>query len=168
MIWLRTYFGRFISRMEKPGNQKYQNNLVRKGYFAEWGALDFAGGMVVHVNAGFTALSACLIIGKTKLPREEPHNRPIHFLGTFLLWCGNSNHLSYVNKSGWLGFNSGSALVSNGTTGLAVLNTCIAAAIGGATNLLLAKCEVFFLVKFKNSTIEKSPYYGLEYLLNII
>jgi Amt family ammonium transporter len=85
----------------------------------DWGVLDFAGGTVVHVNAGVAGLTAALVIGRrhgypdAALP---PHNVPFALVGAALLWVG------------WFGFNAGSALAANGTAGMAVLVTQVATA----------------------------------------
>ena len=71
------------------------------GWLGERGSLDFAGGTVIHVNAGIAALAAVLVLGKRKgWPREghPPHSMPLVMLGTGILWFG------------WFGFNAGSAL----------------------------------------------------------
>ncbi|HEY3415793.1 MAG TPA: ammonium transporter, partial [Armatimonadota bacterium] len=83
------------------------------------GALDFAGGLVVHISAGFTALVAALLLGKRRgYPGEPmpPHNLPLTVLGAGLLWFG------------WFGFNAGSALAANGLAAFAFVNTNTAAA----------------------------------------
>jgi Amt family ammonium transporter len=88
------------------------------GWLAEMGALDFAGGAVVHINAGAAALALCILLGKRKgWPKEgmHPHNLPLTILGTGILWFG------------WAGFNAGSALAANGLAAQAILNTFIAA-----------------------------------------
>jgi Amt family ammonium transporter len=88
------------------------------GWIAEMGALDYAGGAVVHINAGAAALALCIILGKRKgWPREgmHPHNLPLTILGTGILWFG------------WAGFNAGSAFAANGLAAQALLNTFIAA-----------------------------------------
>jgi Amt family ammonium transporter len=85
------------------------------------GALDFAGGTAVHINAGAAALALALVIGKRKgWPKEsmKPHNLPLVLLGAGLLWFG------------WFGFNAGSALAANGQAGLAFINTQVATAAG--------------------------------------
>jgi len=89
------------------------------GWLAKMGALDFAGGTVVHVNAGVAALVAVICVG----PRRDfkkagllPHNVPFVLLGSGLLWFG------------WFGFNSGSALAANGSAGLAFATTMLAPA----------------------------------------
>jgi len=88
------------------------------GWLASMGALDFAGGAVVHMNAGAAALAVVLIIGKRKgWPHEPmpPHNLPWTLIGTGILWFG------------WAGFNAGSALGANGVASQALLNTFVAA-----------------------------------------
>ncbi|WP_022683319.1 ammonium transporter [Sphingobium bisphenolivorans] len=92
------------------------------GLFFKAGALDFAGGTVVHINAGVSALVACLILGKRLgFPREPmpPHSLTLTGVGTGLLWVG------------WFGFNAGSALEANGSAALAMINTFVATAAGG-------------------------------------
>jgi ammonium transporter, Amt family len=91
------------------------------GWLFERGALDFAGGTVVHINAGIAALAAILVLGKRKgWPRETmpPHSLPWTLLGTGVLWFG------------WFGFNAGSALGANNLAGVAFMNTNLAAAAG--------------------------------------
>jgi Amt family ammonium transporter len=92
------------------------------GIFYKMGALDFAGGTVVHINSGVSALVACLILGKRLgYPREPmpPHSLTMTGIGTGLLWVG------------WFGFNAGSALEANGVAGLAMINTFVATASAG-------------------------------------
>ncbi|MEI8175441.1 MAG: ammonium transporter [Candidatus Omnitrophota bacterium] len=91
------------------------------GWLKNMGALDFAGGTVVHINAGIAALVTTLIIGKRKKlngSTPTPHSLPLVVLGTALLWFG------------WFGFNSGSALAANGiaVNAFVVTNTAAAAA----------------------------------------
>lgn len=88
------------------------------GWLGARGALDFAGGTVVHMSSGFTALIFALILGPRKRP-APPHNLTATLLGAGLLWFG------------WFGFNSGSALASNANAALAFVNTHVAAAAGG-------------------------------------
>ena len=91
------------------------------GWLADRGALDFAGGTVVHVNAGAAALALVILLGKRKgWPRDPmpPHSLPLTLLGTGILWFG------------WFGFNAGSALSANGVAAQAFLNTFVAAAAG--------------------------------------
>jgi ammonium transporter, Amt family len=99
------------------------------GWLRTLGALDFAGGTVVHVNAGISALALVLILGKRKgygKDNMEPHNIPFVVLGAALLWFG------------WFGFNGGSALAANGLAVSAVVVTTVAAAAAAITWLLLA------------------------------
>ena len=89
------------------------------GWLFKRGALDFAGGTVVHINAGIAALAVVLVLGKRKgWPREAmpPHSLPLTLLGTGILWFG------------WIGFNAGSALAANGLAAQALVNTHLAAA----------------------------------------
>jgi len=91
------------------------------GWLGDMGLLDFAGGTVVHVNAGAAALVAALVLGprkgfgKTAMP---PHNLTMTVAGAAMLWVG------------WFGFNAGSALAANGDAGMAMLVTHISAAAG--------------------------------------
>ena len=97
------------------------------GLFFEMGALDFAGGTVVHITAGVSALVACLILGKRiGYPKEPmpPHSLTLTAVGTGLLWVG------------WFGFNAGSALEANGSAALAMINTFVATASAGLFWLL--------------------------------
>ncbi len=92
------------------------------GWLQQMGALDFAGGAVVHISSGFGALVGALMVGPRKGFGKEPmppHNLPMTVLGTGLLWFG------------WFGFNGGSALGANGGAGVAFIATHIAAAAGG-------------------------------------
>jgi len=87
------------------------------GFLAKWGALDFAGGTVVHINAGVAGLVGALILGKRKDPAYRPNNLPFVVIGAGLLWFG------------WFGFNAGSALAANGLAGAAFINTNTATAM---------------------------------------
>jgi len=92
------------------------------GWAMAFGALDFAGGTVVHISSGFAALAVALVIGKRAgfgKYTMEPHNIPMTLLGAALLWFG------------WFGFNAGSALAANGIAANAFLGTNISAATGG-------------------------------------
>ncbi|HGM5583242.1 TPA: ammonium transporter [Pseudomonas putida] len=85
----------------------------------DWGVLDFAGGTVVHINAGIAGLVACLVLGKRKgypTTPMAPHNLGYTLIGAAMLWIG------------WFGFNAGSAAAANGTAGMAMLVTQIATA----------------------------------------
>ena len=89
------------------------------GLLWDWGVLDFAGGTVVHINAGIAGLVACIVLGKRKgFPTTSmaPHNLGYTLVGAAMLWVG------------WFGFNAGSALAANGTAGMAMLVTQIATA----------------------------------------
>jgi Amt family ammonium transporter len=84
-----------------------------------WGALDFAGGTVVHINAGIAGLVGCLVIGPRlgfKSEAMPPHSLPMTLIGAALLWVG------------WFGFNAGSNLEANGVTAVAFINTFVATA----------------------------------------
>ena len=92
------------------------------GWLQKMGALDFAGGIVVHISSGFSALVFALVLGKRLgYPRERimPHNLTMVLLGAGLLWFG------------WFGFNGGSALAASGVAALALVNSQLAAAMGG-------------------------------------
>jgi len=98
------------------------------GFLRGIGALDFAGGTVVHVNAGMAALAAALVMGKRKSYPQRvspPHNLPFAVLGAGLLWFG------------WIGFNSGSALGANSLAASAAISTHTAAAAAGLAWALL-------------------------------
>ncbi len=100
------------------------------GWLFQRGALDFAGGAVVHINAGAAALAVILVLGNRKgWPREAmpPHNLPFVMLGTGILWFG------------WFGFNAGSALLANGLAAQALVNTHLAAASGMLAWLVVEK-----------------------------
>ena len=89
------------------------------GLFHHWGAIDFAGGNVVHINAGIAGLVACIFVGKRRGypgPALVPHNVPYVLVGAALLWVG------------WFGFNAGSAGGASGSAGMAMLTTQIATA----------------------------------------
>jgi Amt family ammonium transporter len=87
------------------------------GFLAKLGALDFAGGTVVHINAGIAALVGALILGKRRAKAIIPGNLALVVTGAGLLWFG------------WFGFNAGSALAANGLAGAAFINTNTAAAV---------------------------------------
>jgi Amt family ammonium transporter len=87
--------------------------------FDNWGVLDFAGGTVVHINAGIAGLIACIMVGKRHghgTTAMLPHNVPFTLIGTGMLWVG------------WFGFNAGSQLAADGAAGMAMLVTHIATA----------------------------------------
>jgi len=99
------------------------------GWLGELGALDFAGGTVVHINSGISALALALVLGARKgfgSVSMEPHNIPMTVLGAVLLWFG------------WFGFNAGSALAADGIAALAFVNTNTATAAAALTWMLLS------------------------------
>lgn len=97
-----------------------------EGFLRKWGVLDFAGGTVVHISAGFAALAGAIFMGKRKNIKEtKPTNIPYILLGTGLLWFG------------WFGFNGGSALAADGLATTAFLNTNVASATAMLSWILL-------------------------------
>lgn len=103
-------------------------NPTDAGYLWGKGALDFAGGTVVHINAGIAGLVGCLVIGKRIGYKSEPmppHSLVMTMIGASLLWVG------------WFGFNAGSNLEANGLAGLAFINTLVATAAAGAAWALI-------------------------------
>ena len=97
-----------------------------EGFLRKWGVLDFAGGTVVHISAGFAALSGAIFLGRRKGVKEtQPTNIPYILLGTGLLWFG------------WFGFNAGSALAADGLAVSAFVNTNIASATAMLTWLFI-------------------------------
>jgi Amt family ammonium transporter len=85
----------------------------------DWGVLDFAGGTVVHINAGIAGFVACLVLGKRKgypTTAMPPHNLTYTLIGASMLWVG------------WFGFNAGSAVAANDSAGMAMLTTQVATA----------------------------------------
>ncbi|HUR48624.1 MAG TPA: ammonium transporter [Acidimicrobiales bacterium] len=102
------------------------------GWLFQRGALDFAGGTVVHINAGIAALALILVLGRRKgWPAEAmpPHSLPLTLLGTGILWFG------------WFDFNAGSALGANGIAGQALLNTHVAAAMAMCSWLVVERMK---------------------------
>jgi Amt family ammonium transporter len=97
------------------------------GMAFQWGALDFAGGTVVHINSGIAGLMGALLVGKRVGFGKEampPHSLTLTLVGAALLWVG------------WFGFNAGSALEANGTAVLAMINTFVATAAAALAWLL--------------------------------
>jgi Amt family ammonium transporter len=91
------------------------------GWLAKLGAMDFAGGIVVHISAGVSALVCALVLGKRRgFPQTAmtPHSLPLTVAGAGMLWVG------------WFGFNAGSALAANGSAGMAMLTTHMGASAG--------------------------------------
>ena len=100
------------------------------GLLFEMGALDFAGGTVVHINAGVSGLVLAYLLGKRAgFPNElmPPHSMTLTMVGTGLLWVG------------WFGFNAGSELEADGVAGLAMINTFVATAAGGLTWMVVER-----------------------------
>ncbi|KQT08663.1 ammonia channel protein [Methylobacterium sp. Leaf399] len=98
------------------------------GMIFKWGALDFAGGTVVHINAGVAGLVGCIMLGKRIGYGRDllaPHSLTMTAIGASLLWVG------------WFGFNAGSNLEANGTTGLAMINTFVATAAAAVSWLFV-------------------------------
>ncbi len=98
------------------------------GIFGDWGVLDFAGGTVVHINAGIAGLVACILIGKRiGYPRDpiKPNSMPFCLIGASMLWVG------------WFGFNAGSQLAADGVAGMAMLVTQVATATAAITWMFL-------------------------------
>jgi Amt family ammonium transporter len=94
-------------------------NPTDAGFLFQKGAIDFAGGTVVHINSGIAGLMGCLVLGKRLGYRTEliaPHSLPMTYIGAMLLWVG------------WFGFNAGSNLEANGVTAVAFINTYVATA----------------------------------------
>lgn len=102
------------------------------GLLFEDGALDFAGGTVVHINAGVSGLVLAYLLGKRRgWPQEPmmPHSLTMTMVGTGLLWVG------------WFGFNAGSALEADGSAGLAMINTFVATAAGALTWMVIERAS---------------------------
>ena len=98
------------------------------GWIGAMGAIDFAGGTVVHINAGIAGLVAAIVLGKRKgygTAAMPPHNLTMTLIGASLLWVG------------WYGFNAGSALTAGSGAGLAMINTTLATAAAAATWMFL-------------------------------
>jgi Amt family ammonium transporter len=98
------------------------------GWLAQAGALDFAGGTVVHINAGVAGLMCALVLGKRigyGTENMAPHNLTLSVAGASMLWVG------------WFGFNAGSAVAANSTAGMAMLVTMLATAVAALTWMLL-------------------------------
>lgn len=98
------------------------------GFLGEMGVRDFAGGIVVHINAGVAALVLCILLGKRRgFPSNTmaPNSLVLTVVGTSMLWVG------------WFGFNAGSALAADGSAGMAMAVTHISAAVGGMTWMLI-------------------------------
>jgi ammonium transporter, Amt family len=113
---------------KKVATAKLDEIKADAGMIFKWGALDFAGGTVVHINAGIAGLVGCLIIGKRVGYGKDllaPHSLTMTMIGAALLWVG------------WFGFNAGSNLEANGTAVLALVNTFVATAAAGFSWLVI-------------------------------
>ncbi len=95
------------------------------GLLAEWGVVDFAGGIAVHATAGFAALASVIYVGPRKDKSSPPNSIPLVAIGTGLLWFG------------WYGFNAGSELSVDSITTLAFLNTDVAASFAAITWMII-------------------------------
>jgi Amt family ammonium transporter len=95
------------------------------GLLAQWGVLDYAGGIVVHNTAGIAALASVIYVGRRRVQDTGPHSIPLVALGTGLLWFG------------WYGFNAGSEFRVDATTAAAFINTDLAASFAGVAWLLV-------------------------------
>ena len=98
------------------------------GLIAGWGAMDFAGGTVVHINAGVAGLVTCILLGKRKgygSSSMSPHSVPMTVIGASMLWVG------------WFGFNAGSQLAADGGAGMALLVTQVATATAAFTWMIV-------------------------------
>ena len=116
LIWLTIVYYPIAHMVWYEGGDEATTGLI-----FGWGALDFAGGTVVHINAGVSALVGALILGQRLGYKKDvmaPHSMTMTLIGTGLLWVG------------WFGFNAGSALEANGSAGLALINTFVATAAG--------------------------------------
>jgi ammonium transporter, Amt family len=116
LVWLTIVYYPIAHMVWYEGGTEEATGLI-----FGWGALDFAGGTVVHINAGVSALVGALILGPRIGYQKEvmaPHSLTMTLIGTGLLWVG------------WFGFNAGSALEANGSAALALINTFVATAAG--------------------------------------
>jgi Amt family ammonium transporter len=112
------------------GTVAENGDVTGKGWLANLGVLDFAGGTAVHINAGAAGLALAIVLGRRigfKKSPNRPHSLPLVLLGAGLLWFG------------WFGFNAGSALGATDTAALALLNTQVATAAGLGGWLIVEK-----------------------------
>jgi Amt family ammonium transporter len=126
MVW---YWGGpdVFAEAAKAGEPKLSEALADAGLLFKWGALDFAGGTVVHINAGIAGLVGALIVGKRVGYGKEhmpPHSLTMTMIGASLLWFG------------WFGFNCGSNLEISVTAVIAMINTFVATAAAGVAWML--------------------------------
>ena len=127
MVWYWDGPDAFVAAAQQ-GQAAYDAVLAKAGYLFQLGALDFAGGTVVHINAGIAGLVGCIMLGKrTGFGKEAmpPHSLTMTMIGASLLWVG------------WFGFNAGSNLEANGVTGVAFLNTFVATAAAAVSWVLV-------------------------------
>ena len=113
---------------KKVAQAKLDEVSAGAGWLAQAGALDFAGGTVVHINAGIAGLVGALVLGKRAGYGKEampPHSLTMTMIGASLLWVG------------WFGFNAGSNLEANGTTALAFVNTMLATCAAGLSWMMV-------------------------------
>jgi ammonium transporter, Amt family len=118
MVWYWDGPDAFVAAATQ-GEAAYNKALAGAGLLFQWGAIDFAGGTVVHINAGIAGLVFCIIAGKRVGFGKEamtPHSLTMTMVGAALLWVG------------WFGFNAGSNLEANGLAALAMVNTFVATA----------------------------------------
>ena len=128
MVWYWDGPDAFIDAAVKHGQAGVDAINAKAGYIFSLGALDFAGGTVVHINAGIAGLVGCLLLGKrTGYGKESmpPHSLTMTMIGASLLWVG------------WFGFNAGSNLESTGVTAVAFLNTFVATAAAAVSWVLV-------------------------------
>jgi Amt family ammonium transporter len=136
MVWywagpdaVATAAGALASATDKAAAQTALDAvLADAGLLFQWGALDFAGGTVVHINAGVAGLVGALLLGKRIGYGRDliaPHSLTMTMIGAALLWVG------------WFGFNAGSNLEANGTAALAMINTFVATAAAGLSWLFV-------------------------------
>jgi ammonium transporter, Amt family len=112
----------------KLGAEEFAKVAGNAGLLFQWGAIDFAGGTVVHINAGIAGLVLCIICGKRIGFGKEampPHSLTMTMIGASLLWVG------------WFGFNAGSNLEANGLAALAMINTFVATAAAAVSWMLI-------------------------------
>ena len=136
MVWFWAGPDAYTAGMDAAGVDKVN---ATAGYIWQMGALDFAGGTVVHINAGISGLIGAIFLGKRLgLGRESmaPHSLTMTMIGASLLWFG------------WFGFNAGSALEANGSAALAFMNTFLATACA-----VLSWTALEWLIKGKPSML---------------
>jgi len=127
LVWLTIVYFPIAHMVWAAGGFLFEGGMFGSDLPA---ALDFAGGTVVHINAGVSALVAALILGKRigyPTERMAPHSLTMTGIGTGLLWVG------------WFGFNAGSALEANSSAGLAMINTFVATAAAGLAWMVAEK-----------------------------